>query len=490
LAQVFLHVKSRGWLCYVCSLLRVPTMAMASVDQLAGFVFQALDAVSTSIMSVGTWGMVLCLPLFMVALYKYRQLLFTIQRPKNGCMWGYVTIPQGEMWNICMTSGKIQRVEGPKVVRTWGDKFLKLEQVSATQSQYLWIQFLNGKADIIQGPSNVYLDSSIHKQVSVRDAVSLTESEVLVVYRDDGPVPSEAGGTSSQVVTRHVIRGPCLHVPKNASEWAHEFSWHGSVSNDPDRNGRKVKGAIKFTKLRVCPEQTYFDVETVRTKDDALVTVKVMIFYRLKDINVMLRETHDPTADFINSVSSDVIEFVAGKSFEEFKASTDSLNNLSYYPQLSCRAKGIGFEVTKVVFRGYGAPQRLQQMHDDAIERRTKLALQRENEDQEQKMQDMKLGREEDRLRKRQMMEKETKAHERELQREAHEAQQQEMLRERRSKLEHLVNMQTSLGLSGDQLAAYILAVEQGPPAKVIQIQGAARESSIHGSFVQLQDSS
>merc|ERR1712032_1139759 len=206
------------------------------------------------------------------------------------------------------------------------------------------------------------------------------------------------------------------------------------------------------------------------------------------DIEVMLKGTHDPTADFINSLSSDVIEFVAGKTFEEFKAATDQLNNLAVYQQLTSRAVGIGFEVTKVVFRGYGAPQRLQKMHDDAIERRTKLALDRENVDQEQKMQDMKLAREEERLRKRQKMEKETKAHERELQREAYEAQQKEMLRDRQSRLEHLMNMKDSIGLSGDQLASYLLASEQGPPGKVIQIQGAPRDGSAHGSFIQLQE--
>merc|ERR1712151_1482471 len=140
-------------------------------------------------------------------------------------------------------------------------------------------------------------------------------------------------------------------------------------------------------------------------------------------------------------MGSDAVEFVAGKSFEDFKASTEELNNLSSYPQLTSRAKGIGFEVTKVVFRGYGAPLRLQKMHDGAIERRTKLALERENEEQEQKMQDMKLAREEERLRKKQTMEKETKAHERELQRAAHEAQQQEILKDRQSRLEHLGNM-------------------------------------------------
>merc|ERR1712087_282800 len=72
-------------------------------------------------------------------------------------------------------------------------------------------------------------------------------------------------------------------------------------------------------------------------------------------------------------------------------ASTDQLNDLNAYQQLTSRAKGIGFSITKVVFRGYGAPQRLQKMHDDAIERRTKLVLERENEDQEQHLLDMKL---------------------------------------------------------------------------------------------------
>merc|ERR1712139_374927 len=131
--------------------------------------------------------------------------------------------------------------------------------------------------------------------------------------------------------------------------------------------------------------------------------------------DTMLKETHDPIADFINSVTSDVIEFVSSSSFEEFKAASDQLNDLNVYKQLTTRAVGIGFEVAKVVFRGYGAPSRLQKMHDDAIERRTKLALERENEDQEQQLLDMKLEHEEMRLRKRRIMEMDTKEHERKL---------------------------------------------------------------------------
>merc|ERR1712113_367504 len=272
------------------------------------------------------------------------------------------------------------------------------------------------------------------------------------------------------------------------TEWTHQFSWHGSVSSDPASNGRKVRDAVKFSKLRVCPEQTYFDVEGVRTKDDALVSVKVMIFYRLKSIDTMLRETHDPTADFINSVSSDVVEFAAGKSFEEFKAATDQLNRLSVYEQLTTRAAGIGFEVTKVVFRGYGAPPRLQKMHDDAIERRTKLALERENEDQEQHLLDMKLEHEEERLRKTRQMEMDTKEHERKLQRAAHEAKQKELEEERAANLQHFLQLKSKLGLSENQLASYLIVAEQGPPSKLVQIVGTACGTSSSGSSFVIQD--
>merc|ERR1712039_516992 len=154
----------------------------------------------------------------------------------------------------------------------------------------------------------------------------------------------------------------------------------------------------------------------------------------------------------------------------DFKGATDQLNDLNVYQQLTSRAQGIGFDVTKVVFRGYGAPQRLQKMHDDAIERRTKLASDRENEEQEQRLQDMKLEREEARLRKRRQMEWETKAHERELQRAAHEMQQAEQLKDRQARLEHLTNMKASLDLTGEQLAAYLLASEQGAPTKLVHV--------------------
>jgi regulator of protease activity HflC (stomatin/prohibitin superfamily) len=242
-----------------------------------------------------------------------------------------------------------------------------------------------------------------------------------------------------------------------------------------------------------------------------VVRVKVMLFYRMVDVELMLQETHDPIADFVNALSSDVVEFVGARTFEEFKTSTEHLNELESYSQLVSRAKGIGFEVTKVVFRGYGAPPQLQKMHDDAIERRTRLVLDRESSEQEQSLQDMKLQREESRVRIRRQMDAEAKRHELEMQREAkaHAREMQQLSHEadldaQRAKaqatlesqnaasaaeLQHLVQMQKELGLSSDQLSAYLTAKIQGKPEKLIQIGGhkSAGALSEVSSLIQVQ---
>ncbi len=142
------------------------------------------------------------------------------------------------------------------------------------------------------------------------------------------------------------------------------------------------------------PDQTYYLVDDVRTADDALLTVKLMIFFELFDIETMLQQTHDPVADFINAVTADVIDFVGSRSFEAFKQETERLNDLETYPYLTVRAQRIGYQINKVVYRGYTAGSTLQSMHDGAIETRTRLKLEAETEDQAQELADLKLVRE------------------------------------------------------------------------------------------------
>src|SRR6185369_4457665 len=166
----------------------------------------------------------------------------------------------------------------------------------------------------------------------------------------------------------------------------HEFCWHGA---DPLNPQRKIPRALKFTKLRIIPDQMYFDVREVRTADDALLVVKLMVFFELADIERMLDQTHDPIADFVNALSADVIDFAAERTFEQFKEGTGRLNELEQYGNLTGRAERIGYRINKVVYRGYFASEKLQSMHDGAIETRTSLQLQAETERQAQELADL-----------------------------------------------------------------------------------------------------
>src|SRR5262249_19334192 len=101
--------------------------------------------------------------------------------------------------------------------------------------------------------------------------------------------------------------------------------------------------------------------------------------------------THDPIGDFVNAATSDVVDFTGRHDFESFKRNTDKLNELETYRQLVVRALQCGYRINKVVYRGYGAPERLQQMHDQSIEARTKLQLERATEQQAQDLENFKL---------------------------------------------------------------------------------------------------
>ena len=68
-------------------------------------------------------------------------------------------------------------------------------------------------------------------------------------------------------------------------------------------------------------------------------------------VETMLVQTHDPIADFVNAVCSDVIAFAATITYEKLLKQTSVLSKLSTYSQLMRRSKHIGFEVTKVRIR-------------------------------------------------------------------------------------------------------------------------------------------
>jgi hypothetical protein len=322
-------------------------------------------------------------------------------------MLGLRTIPQGERLMVMHTDGRVTYVDGPRRIAVLTAKTMPLRRVAAEPHQFLVIRKKDGTTEHVPGPAAVWFDPIVHLEIKVEAATKIDANEALVVFQKD-----------EQSVTRRIVRGPALFVP-TPQEWLHPFSWHGT---DPKHGYRKVPHALNFTKLLVIPDQMYFDVESVRTADDALLVVKLMVFFELCDIEKMLDQTHDPIADFINAMSADVVDFVSGNDFDAFKSKTDALNQLGTYPQLTQRAEKIGYRINKVVYRGYYASDKLQAMHDNAIECRTRLRLEAETERQAQELADLKLTRELERAGKRQEMEEAETNHQNRLKQLEHEA--------------------------------------------------------------------
>jgi hypothetical protein len=290
----------------------------------------------------------------------------------------FFTIEDGEHVLMTRRDGTMEELVGPRRVSTWGRTFRRMEHYVAHPGEFLVVRYRDGAQEHLIGPSHVWVDPRKHRSISREEGLQLADKEAVVIYA------KAAGGD----VQRRVLLGPAVFVPQ-PGEWLHTFSWHGSSG----AGYRKVPNALVFQKLWLMPDQMYHDVEDVRTADDAVITVRLMIFFELVDIETMLATTHDPIGDFVNAATSDVVDFLGRHDLASFKQHTEQLNDLATYKQLVARASQCGYRIGKVVYRGFDAPPSLQQMLDQAIESRTRLQLERATQQQEQELEDFKLER-------------------------------------------------------------------------------------------------
>jgi hypothetical protein len=228
---------------------------------------------------------------------------------------------------------------------------------------------------------------------------------------------------------------------------------------------KKKVGALRSQKLRTIPAKMYFDIENVRTKDNALITIKLMIFYQLVNIDKMLDNTNDPMGDMMNAVSADVIEWCAPKKFDEFLENTDQLNTMGPYTQLKQTGQKVGYSIDRIVFRGYVAPDSLQRMHDAAIQKRTSLVLEKETFEEEQKMQDFKLQKECQRVAEEQKLAMEKLSHDIAMKRKKADADQSLKQMEADAELERLTKIM-QLDKQGE-MAGYLMAKDCQLPTVV-----------------------
>lgn len=299
----------------------------------------------------------------------------------SASVWlGKRTVKDGECLAVWDAKGDYKTYLGPQRVWLSFSRVQFMTRHIADSHQYLEIRYRSGKKEHKRGPLALFEDPVLHESVEVCSAVTVDAFETVVVYEE---------GVEGEV-KRNLVTGPTVFVPAT-NQWLHIFKWHGSSSNGADENHLMLPGRLQFTKLRTIPDQFYFSGQGVRTKDDATLTVKVMVFYSIVNIELMLNTTHDPIGDFINALLADLMNFGSRETLEGFIHSASKLSELESFPVLCSRAAAVGFKIAKVVYRGYSASETLQSLSDSAIAKRTEMKLKQEQEEQLDKAKDREI---------------------------------------------------------------------------------------------------
>jgi hypothetical protein len=391
---------------------------------------------------------------------------------KGGSGVFFYVVEEGQRVLLRRPDGTMAVVVGPKRVWKGRNRFTTMAHYVAHPGEFLIVRYRDGRQEHLAGPTDIWFDPRLHQSITQEDALQIAAREAVVVY-------CRAGDNGA--VSRRVVNGPNLFVPQ-PGEWLHTFSWHSSRGGH--KGAQKEPNALVFQKLWLMPDQMYHDVADVRTADDAVLTVRLMIFFELTDIERMLDTTHDPIGDFVNAATSDVVANVGHHDFESFKRNTGQLNDLETYRQLTGRAAQCGYRINKVVYRGYGAPDSLQQMHDQAIEARTRLQLQRATEQQAQDLEDYKLDCQIARANKRRTEQATESGHDLEMTRRRQEAElhqkeaQFAMAKEHRRLLDDQQRQHLgALRDMGVDLTAYLT---QGRADRIIELRGGAAGTHLH----------
>lgn len=378
-------------------------------------------------------------------------------------------IKSGRRSIVWRANGAAQFIDGPRLVVVWPccNRIQPLILYQANDMQYLEIRYTDGRTEIHPGPASIFDDPLKIYSISTKQLIKLDANEILILYAQKET--EEKQNLSSM---RQIIKGPTLYAPK-PNEWIHEFTWHGQ---DGTHKTHIIPGAKKFQILRLIPDQFYYNITDVRTADDALITVKLMVFYELIDVETMLNNTQDPIADFINAICADVIAFASIRKYETFLENANQLNQLDTYPQLIARAETVGYRINKVVFRGYQASDKLQLMNDNAIEKRTKLRLEDEAERQQHVLEDLKLEKRFERSEKERKIELEQMLHKLDLVKQQHtshlqakEAENQLEREHQRLLLEHEAKFYQTLKDMGTDVTQIIVAKQRNPD-RLIQV--------------------
>lgn len=168
-------------------------------------------------------------------------------------LFGKRTVKQGEAMAVWNRYGIHYQIIGPRLVYLYSSTIEFLDNFTARSDEYLFVTHVDGREEVIRGPTSLFRNPTFHRKIEVKKAIFLeSDSDVIAVSRRhtsasaSAPapaLPASAGITtapeakyesyptiSSDKVKFDIIRGPMYFFPQ-VGDVVHSFTW--SLLNEP-----------------------------------------------------------------------------------------------------------------------------------------------------------------------------------------------------------------------------------------------------------------
>lgn len=232
-----------------------------------------------------------------------------------------VVIPEKRKALVTTFTGQEKIIIGPVRIFTAFKKVEIFEQEIINEGEEATIVDEKGKRTTTKGP--IVVDIHPRGQLFPHEVLQLAENEAVVIIREDGQ--------------RKIIKGkdePRIFIAP--FDTIYQFAWTGGTEE-------KVPEGLKFTKLRLQDDQMYYTF-TSRTKDQVVVKIFLMIFWRITNLDLLVNKSSDPLGAILNKIYADMTTCIGQKKFDEFIVDTET--QLQAIPLLK--------EDGKKFFAGYG----------------------------------------------------------------------------------------------------------------------------------------
>ncbi len=215
--------------------------------------------------------------------------------------WQKVVVYDPEKGDITLNTAWIHHIHPDAIIQEYTKHIIN-------DGEKGWLYDENWDFTEIQWPTVIY--EHPEGELIIFSRIQLSEREAIVKINQNW---------SEEII--QWSENPEIFInPK--TEKVKNFRWTGSWEDGQENE--KVPGAINFTILRLDNSQTYFSFP-VRTKDNVVLDINLMIFYSISDVEKLVKNTHDPMCEFYNKIQAFIWDQFSQKNFDEIKNQTSTM---------------------------------------------------------------------------------------------------------------------------------------------------------------------